>query len=119
MAGSGASEAGELVHVHGSVLAPAGGLAAVGGQLEAQDLEGQGQQILQAVEVAVLLVDQHQHLLRQVLRMGAGITGCREGDDPFTEPRQDGGAGVHGHCLPEGERQGGGARRVGIHGTSG
>lgn len=72
------------------VFAAAVAFANMSGDFEAQDLEGDGEEVLGRVEMAVFLVEHEEGLLGEVFG-GAGLdTGCREGANPFKKEAEEG-----------------------------
>ena len=57
----------QLVGGDGGVFAVADDFASYGHHFEARGLQGDGQEIFHPVEVRVLFVDDHEHLLRQIV----------------------------------------------------
>jgi len=97
--GTGVGE-GESVDRGGVILAAAVALADMGRDLEAQDLEGDGEEVLGRVEMAVLLVEHEEGLLSEVFG-GAGLdSGCREGANPFKKEAEEGVAITGWHQSP-------------------
>jgi hypothetical protein len=91
---------GEFVDGGGVVFATAVALADVGSDLEAQDLEGDGEEILGRIEMAVLLVEHEEGLLREVFGRAGLDTGCREGANPFKKEAEEGVAITGWHHSP-------------------
>lgn len=97
--GTGVGE-GEFVDRGGVILAAAVALADMGSDLEAQDLEGDGEEVLGRVEMAVLLVEHEEGLLNEIFG-GAGLdSGCREGANPFKKEAEGGVAITGWHQSP-------------------
>ncbi len=97
--GTGVGE-GEFVDRGGVILAAAVALADMSRDLEAQDLEGDGEEVLGRAEMAVLLVEHEEGLLSEVFG-GAGLdSGCREGANPFKKEAEEGVAITGWHQSP-------------------
>jgi hypothetical protein len=97
--GTGVGE-GEFVDGGGVIFAAAVAFADMGCDLETQDLEGDGEEVLGRVEMAVLLVEHEEGLLDEIFG-GAGLdSGCREGANPFKKEAEGGVAITGWHQSP-------------------
>lgn len=71
--------------VDAAVLASAGGLAGMGDEFEAGDLQGQWDKFGDFSHVGVFLMEHEQNLLCDVFGELPPITRCREPENPFTQ----------------------------------
>ena len=71
------------------VLAPPRGLAPQTHQLESDNLQCQRQQFFRALEVRVLFMQQHEHLLGYIFGGFPRSMRCRERRNPFTKPGEN------------------------------